>query len=518
MYARTRSLAAASLVVMAGFIASRVLGLVRNIVVAQQFGTGREYEAFVAALIVPDLVFQVMAGGAVGSAFIPVFKSYFAREDGDDEDAWRMTSTLMTIAVLGTGAVAIILAVNARGVTELVVPGWDAESKDLTATLMRTMLISPVIFAISGFATSVLNSFERFALAALAPIMYNASIIASALFLRPLGIEGVAVGVVVGAGLHLLVQVPGLVAQGMRFRPSFSIHHAGVQEVAQLMGPRMIGLGVVQVSALVNVMLASYLVEGSVGYLAVAWLMTMTPLVLAMAVSTAVFPTLAEESARAHTDTVSEVFLLSLRTILFLTVPMAVGLITLGEPLIRLLFERGEFTALSTTMTAYALAFYAVGLAGHATVEIVDRVFYALNDTRTPVLIASVAFVANLGLSLVLMRTPLNYGGLALANSLAALVEGTVLLLVLSRRLRGLDLRSVGRSVVRTVTASALMGVMIATLPQLLQEWFSFAKTVELSLVVAIVVLAGAGVYLALSLAMRSEELRVLLRLARLRG
>jgi putative peptidoglycan lipid II flippase len=516
MYARARSLAAASLVVMAGFVASRVLGLVRNIVIAQQFGTGREYEAFVAALIVPDLVFQVMAGGAVGSAFIPVFKAYFARDD--DEAAWRMTSTLMTIAVIGTGSVALVLAVAAREVTELVVPGWDAESKDLTATLMRTMLISPIVFAVSGFATSVLNSFERFALAALAPIVYNASIIASAIFLRPLGIEGVAIGVVLGAGLHLLVQVPGLIALGMRFRPSVRLDHPGVHEVARLMGPRMVGLGVVHVSALVNVMLASYLIEGSVGYLAIAWLMTMTPLVLAMAVSTAVFPTLAEESARSHTDAVSEVFLLSLRTILFLTVPMAVGLIVLGEPLIRLLFERGEFTALSTTMTAYALTFYAIGLAGHATVEIADRVFYALNDTRTPVLIALGAFVLNFALSLLLMRTPLNYGGLALANSLAALAEATILMLVVSRRLSGLDLRSVGHSLLRTVSASALMGVMIATLPRLLQDWFSLARTIELSLAVMIAVLTGAGIYLLLSHLMRSEELRVLLRLARLRG
>src|SRR5919112_5206588 len=193
MYARARKLATHSLIVMLGFALSRIFGLIRNVVLAQQFGTGREYEAFIAALIVPDLVFQVLAGGAVGSAFIPVFKGYFARDD--EEEAWRFTSKVMSLAVVATAPVVLILAVLARPLAELLVPGWDAADKDLTATLMRTMLISPAIFAVSGFAASVLNSFQRFALAALAPIVYNLTIIASAFLLRPFGIEGVAIGV-----------------------------------------------------------------------------------------------------------------------------------------------------------------------------------------------------------------------------------------------------------------------------------------------------------------------------------
>ncbi len=485
----TRKLALASLVVMAGFIASRVLGLVRSVVVVQHFGTDRDYEAFVAALQVPDLVFQVLAGGAVGSAFIPVFKSYLTRED--DEAAWRLTSTLMTLAVLVVGSASLLLAVFARPLTELVTPGWDADSKELTATLMRTMLISPVLFAVSGFATSVLNSFQRFALAALAPVFYNASIIVSTLVLWPLGIEGVAIGVALGALLHLLVQVPGLAAHGMRFRVALDLRHPGVREVARLMGPRMIGLGVMQLTQLVTVLLATFLVAGSVGYLNVAWLMIMTPLVLAMGVSTAVFPTLAEESARNHDQALRELFVLSFRLILFLTIPMAVGLATLGQPLIGLLFERGEFSAVDTRMTAFALTFYAIGLAGHAIVEIVDRVFYALHDTRTPVLVAVGTFLLYLTLAPMLMRTELNYGGLALANSLAALAEAGALMTLIVRRLPGLPLRAVGLSIARTVAASVMMGLTIATLPQLIQ---------------------------ALAHVLRSEELRVILRLARSRG
>lgn len=516
MYHQARKLAGYSLVVMAGFVVSRLFGLVRNVVVAQQFGTGREYEAFIAALTIPDLVFQILAGGAVGAAFIPVFKGYFANED--ENGAWRLTSMVMSLAMVVTIPTSLVLAFLARPLTELVVPGWDAQSKDLTATLMRIMLISPAIFAVSGFCISVLNSFQRFFLAGLAPVMYSATIIASALLFRPLGIEAVAIGAVVGSALHLLIQVPGLISIGMRYRFRVSLSDRGVREVLRLMGPRMIGLGVTQVNQLVNVILASFLLVGSIGYLNVAWLMLMTPLVLAMAISTAVFPTMAEESARHHSEAVGEVFVLSLRTILFLTIPLAVGLMALGEPLIRLLFEHGAFTAENAHLTQFALMFYAIGLAGHATVEIVDRVYYALHDTWTPVKASSLAFVINLVFGIALMNTPLNYGGLALASSLAALAEATLLMVMVRRRIPGLDLGPVVRSLGRTIVASVLMGVTVATLPYLLQDRLALPTTLELSLIVGLVILAGGMVYFAFAFLLKSEELRVLLRLARARS
>ena len=516
MYQGARKLAAASLTVMSLFVLSRVLGLVRNVVVAQQFGTGREYEAFIAALTIPDLVFQILAGGAVGSAFIPVFMGYFARDDSDG--AWWLTSQVMTLALIITLPIIMVLAVFSRPLAEIVVPGWDAPSKDLTAVLMRIMLVTPAIFAVSGFATSVLNSFQRFALAGLAPLVYNLSIILSAVMFKSLGIEGVAIGVAVGSLLHLLIQVPGLIAVGMRFRVGIDLHHAGVREVIRLMGPRMIGLGVTQINQLVNVILASFLLVGSLGYLNVAWLMLMTPLVLAMAVSTAVFPTLAEESASNHPEAVREVFTLSLRQILFLTIPMGVGLMMLGGPLIRLLFEHGAFTAESTRLTYFALTFYAVGLAGHATVEIVDRVYYALHDTWTPVKAASLAFGINVVLGLTLMWTPLNFGGLALANSLAALSEATLLMFIIRRRIPGLTLAPIVQSLARTVVASLLMGLTIAMLPRLLQDHLAMRTSVELPIVVGVVVVAGGMVYFAFSFLLQSEELRMLLRLARARS
>lgn len=506
-------LALASLVVMAGFLVSRLLGLVRNMVILNQFGTGREFEAYVAAVTVPDIIFQVLAGGAVGSAFIPVFKTYMAR-DGV-EDGWRLARTAMTVAVAITIPVALVMGAVARPLTDIIVPGFDAELKQETATLMRIMLVSPVLFAVSGFATSVLNSFQRFALTALAPVAYNLSIIAGAVLLRPFGIEGVAMGVAVGALLHLLVQVPGLRAQGMLLRPALQLSHPGLREVARLMAPRMLGLGVVQINLLVNVILASLLVSGSIGYLNVAWTLIMSPLVLAMAVSTAVFPTLAEESALEHRDSVRSVFLLALRMILFLTIPASVGLTVLAEPVIRLFFERGEFTSLSTTMTAGALTFYAIGLAGHASVEIVDRVFYAVHDTRTPVTVAVGAFLLNIVLSLVLMNTELNYRGLALAHSLAALTEAVILLWLLGRRVGGLPLSTLWGGVGRIAVASAAMALTISVLPLWLGSVIPPASNAAQAFSLLILAALGALVYFGVSALLKSDDLASLARLMR---
>ncbi len=441
--ARLRGVLGAALIVMGGFVASKLLGFVRNVVISYQYGASREYETFIAAISLPDMLFQVLAGGAVGAAFIPVFTGYLA--EGSTARAWRLTSALITWAIVGIGSIAVVFGIAAPAIMTVLVPGWSPEDQRRAGDLARIMIASPVIFAVSALVTSVLNGVKRFALAALAPLMYNLSLICGALFLRHYGAEGLAIAAVVGALLHLLVQVPGLIAVGMRYSPTLGLDLAGTREVGRLMGPRMVGLGVNQANQLINVTLASFLVAGSIAYLNYAWLILMVPLgVFGMAISTAVFPTLAEQVERqkhsragagaAERDEEADTFLFVLRLILYLTVPAAVTLIVLGRPLMGVVLERGAFDATAATATAVALMWYALGLPGHGVIEIVDRVFYAERDTATPVKVAAGAVVLNIGLCLVLMRTPLSYGGLALANSAAALIEGTALALILHHR------------------------------------------------------------------------------------
>jgi putative peptidoglycan lipid II flippase len=524
VYTHLRALAQASLVVLIGFVASRILGLVRNAVLLSYYGnigdpSGQGHlDAFLSAIAIPDLVFQVLAGGAVGSAFIPVFKSYLSR--GEDDQAWRMVNTVLAVAAVAIGMTALALMFFSRPLMELVVPGRDAAFKDMAAEMTRIMLISPVIFALSGFVTSVLQSYNRFGWAALAPVSYNLGIIIGAVVLAPsLGIFGAAYGVVFGAVLHLLVQLPIARHHGLRWAAGMDVNHPAVREVARLFAPRMLGLAVVQLNQLVNVVLASFLMVGSLTALNVSWMVLMAPLALAMAVGTALFPTLAEAGADNRRDEVRELFSLALRLILFLTVPISLGLIVLAAPIVQVLFERGAFTAESTKMTAVALSFYAIGLAGHATVEIADRVFYALHDTATPVRVALGTVSANIVLSLVLMQTGLSYGGLALANSLAALAEAAILAWLLSSRLSPREARSgigrLSRSLAGFLAAALPMGAVTYLALHLLAAALDTSSPAWQLVLVGSVGLLGALVYLALSAALRSEELFTLWRLVR---
>jgi putative peptidoglycan lipid II flippase len=510
-----RRLAQAALVVLTGFLASRILGVVRSMVIAAHFGTGVEANAYVAAITVPDTVFQVLVGGAVGSAFIPIFQRYLARDQ--QGEAWRLTSSVINLGVLVAGGTSLVLAIFARPLMDVLVPGRDDAFRDLAASLSRILLVTPAIFAASTFCASVLNAYHRFAVAALAPLMYNLAIIGGAFFLTgSLGIYGLAIGAAVGALLHLLIQLPALARLGMHWRPVVELSHSGVREVARLFAPRVLGLGVVQLNKVLSgVLFASFLVAGSMAYLDYAWLMIMTPLALAMAVGTAVFPTLSQATALERPAQLLQVFQVSLRMILFLTIPASIGLMVLGEPVIRLFFERNQFTPESTSATAYALVFFAIGLAGHATVEIVDRVFYALHDTRSPVLVAVSAIGLNVVLSLVLMQTPLNYGGLALANSIAALAEAAILIRLVSLRLKEVRVESLITSSVRILAASLVMGLPVAWLAATVDPLVRSYGTLGQAALLAVCVPFGAAFYALISLLFRSDELQALWRLLR---
>ncbi len=513
---RMRKLAQGALVVMTGFLLSRLLGAVRNIVIAAHFGAGPEYGAYVAAIALPDLVFQVLVGGAVGSAFIPVFKRYHTV--GRDDEAWYLTSSVINVFALVAVATSAVLAIFARPIMDLWLPGAvDPGFRDLVASLTRILLISPAVFAVSTFCSSVLNSYNRFAIAAMAPLMYNLAIIGAAWgFSGQLGIYSLALGAVVGALLHLLVQLPFCLRLGMRWRPIVDLGHAGVREVVRLFAPRVLGLGVVQLNQVLSaIVLASFLGAVSIGYLNYAWQLIMLPLALAMAVGTAVFPTLSEESALNNRKGFDQVFLLSMRMILFLTIPASIGLIVLGKPLIRVLFQHGAFDSSSTDGTAEAMVFYALGLAGHATVEIVDRVFYARHDTRTPVLAAVLAVGVNITASLLLMQTGLSFRGLALANSVAALVEASVLLRFTSLRMPGLTISRLTAPALRILAASLVMGLPVAWLAGELDPLLSGYGTPGEALVLAVCVSTGALLYAVVSLAFRSDEIHALLRLVR---
>jgi putative peptidoglycan lipid II flippase len=459
---------------MAAFAVSRVLGLVRQIVIAGQFGVGSEMDAYQAAFRLPDILFQLVAGGALGSAFIPTFTGYLARNNRSA--AWRLASNVINLLlVILTGIAALAALIAPWLVDWIIAPGFDAETAALTTQLMRVMLISSIIFGVSGVIMGSLNAHQHFLLPAIAPVLYNLAIIAGALFLAPsIGVMGLAIGVVVGAVSHLLIQTPALMQFGAQYTPRMDIRDPGVRQVGRLMGPRVLGLAVVQVNFLVNTNLASRLGEGAVSALNFAWLLMLLPQgVFAQAVATAAFPTFAEQVARNDHPAMRSALAATLRAIFAISLPAAVGLIVLRGPLVALLFERGAFGETSTNLVAWALLFYALGLVAHAGLEIVARAFYALHDTKTPLLVGGAAMALNVGLSLALPPIFeafewLAHGGLALANSLATTLELLGLLWLIRARLGGLEGRQSFPNLLRTTVAAALMAAVLIMLQSLL--------------------------------------------------
>jgi len=471
-----RQIARAASIVMVAFALSRVLGLVRQMVIAGQFGTGVEMDAYQAAFRLPDLLFQLMAGGALGSAFIPTFTGYLTR--GDRAGAWRLVSAIINLVLVILTLTAVVGALVAPWLVDwIIAPGFDAPTAALTVRLMRVMLISSVIFGVSGVLMGALNAHQHFLLPAVAPMLYNLSIIGGTLFLAPsMGVMGLAVGVVVGSALHLLVQVPGLIHFDVRYAPVLTVQDPGVREVARLMGPRVLGLAVVQLNFLVNTNLASRLGEGAVSAINFAWLLMLLPQgVFAQAVATAAFPTFAEQVARGERAAMRSALAATLRAIFALSLPAAVGLAVLRGPLIAMLFERGAFGETATDLVAWALLFYALGLVAHAGLEIVARAFYALHDTKTPLLVGGGAMLLNVGLSLALppLFESLGWlplGGLALANSLATTLELLGLLWIIRGRLQGLEGQRSRLTILRSTAAAALMGLALVALLWALPE------------------------------------------------
>ena len=484
-----------ALIVLVGFLASGLLGFLREAVLARQFGTAVARDSFVAAQQIPELVFVLVAGGALGSSFIPIYAKV---RESDPEQAWQLASAVMTLAAAAAAALGLLIALFApQLVSGILSPGRSDLEQQLTVDMIRLMMLTPFIFSISGLVMGILQSHAAFWLPALAISMNHIGIIIGALFIAPalpahpnvgqvgqLNVVGLAYGAVLSALLHLLVQLPGLLRLRARLRPLISIRVPGVLTVLRLMGPRVIGLAVVQVNMIVNISLASNMVEGSVAALKIAFTMMFFALgIIGQSVGSAVFPTLAALWAEGDVDGFKDRLSMAMRNVLYLSFPATAFLIIMGESVFNL-FESGEWTRASTRAAAWALAFYASGIAGFTLLEVLSRAFYALEDTATPVIIGSIAMVSNIILNLILIQyigDPQSlargaFAGLALANALTTLVEALVLWVLMRRRIGargsvaglhdGLILRSAAGSLLATLAMALGLWILTALAPQ----------------------------------------------------
>lgn len=460
----TGQLARSASVIGAATMTSRLLGLVRDQVLAYLFGAGNAMDAFYIGFRIPNLMRDLFAEGAMSAAFVPTFTRRLTAEGR--ARAWQLGNQLINALLVATGLFVLIGIIFAAPLVTLFAGQFsDIPGKlELTTTLTRIMLPFLSLVAIAAAFMGMLNSLQQFFTPALSPAMFNLAMIAGGFALVPampsLGlppITGMAIAALVGGLGQVLLQWPALHRAGYRYRPMLNPRDPGLREILRLMGPGTLGLAAVQINLLVNTILTTGEGTGAVSWLSYAFRLMYLPIGLfGVSIATAALPTLSRQAARQEPETMRRTISSGLRLMLMLNVPATFGLVALASPIVGLIFERGSFTAADTAATAAALTCYAPGLLGYSAVKIAVPSFFALRDSRTPALISVGSVGLNVALNLLLIQL-MGYRGLALGTAIAALVNAATLLFFLQRRLDGLDGGRITMAFAKISAASALM-------------------------------------------------------------
>lgn len=452
---------------------SNILGLIREGLIGGRFDRGIT-DIFYASFKLPDLIFNLLVLGAVSSAFIPVFIGYVSEKK--KEEANKVASNFMNFLLLGTIIFGVIIFIAAPKLVPLLLPGFftdgfkaDFNVYQTTVLATRIMILSPIFFAISSVFGGVLNSYKRFTTYALAPIVYNLSIIFGIIFLSGKTnppVYGLLYGVIIGAILHAAIQLPEVLVTGFRWRPILKLREYELPKIIKLMVPRTIAIGVNQINLLVDMVIASFFVGGITHLTFANDIQTLPTVVFAISIATAVFPSLAELATGNKSDFL-KVFSESARKILYFMIPSTVGIIVLRAQIVRLAFGifGKHFTWVDTQIVTLTLAFFAVGLVAQGLVPLFIRAFYALKDTKTPLLVGIVVMLVNVILSVTLPFIgvfELGVAGVALAFSVACYVNAGMLLYYLHKKVGALDRdNKIFASTARLVFSAVLMGFAV---------------------------------------------------------
>jgi len=438
----SRALARAGLIMSAAFLVSRILGWIRIVVIVHAFPAGPELDAFFAAFRLPDLVFQLVAAGALSSAVIPVVSALFATDD--NARAWRVVSTIANLMLLALLVLAVVVLIAAPPIIRAITPGFTEAEWSRTVDLTRIMILSPIFLALGSLVTSVLNARGRFAASAIAPIVYNLAIIGAAVLLAPtMGVTGVAVGVVAGSIGHFVIQLAPLRALGFRYDRQIDLADPDSRQALKLMAPRALGLGAGQITFVVVTAIASTLGDSAITSFFVAFTLLQIPIgIIGVPLGVVVLPSLSREAALGRIDEFAALVSRAIRLLLFVMLPITGIAIVLRHEIVDLLFESRRFGEAASDLTAATLFTFLIGLAAHALIAVLARAFYARQDTKTPVAAAILAVVVNSTLAGVLAG-PLGLPGLGLAIAIAAWLETIVLFVLLRRSLPELAFRPI---------------------------------------------------------------------------
>lgn len=512
-------------------VASRLLGLLRDRLLSTHFGAGQEFSAYLTAFTIPDVVFNLVFIGALSSAFIPIFTGYLEREQ--KQKAWEFTSALLSFLLVLTVVLGIVLYFILPFLTEhLLAVSMDAAGKELVVNISRLLLLGPLFFGLSNIATGVLNSYKKFIVAALPPLLYNLGIILGVIFLSPrLGIYGVAVGVLLGAALHFIIQLPSVIKLGYRFKLTLrGWKDKGVKKVFKLMGPRLVGLAAQQINILIGTIIANTVTVSALAIYRLADnVQSVVYSTIGISLSTAAFPFLtslyAQDKANEYIDTFSK----TLRKIIFLVIPLSALIIVLRAQIVRVLFGAGRFDWEDTTLTASVLGYFAIGILARSLIPLLSKSFYACHNTRIPV----VATIIGVGFNVVgcwFLSQRFGVAGLAMSDTFSAFLTGTIMLAMLHARYKSLQDRQTILTVAKIVFATAIMilvvqgltfthnGISFAIIPgikTLLAGVVDMQRFWGVALQAGITAVVGLAVYLLITRLIRLEEAKMLLRAVR---
>ncbi|MBF0380370.1 MAG: murein biosynthesis integral membrane protein MurJ [Magnetococcales bacterium] len=495
---------------------SRILGFVRDVVIARIFGAGMGADAFFVALKLPNFLRRLFAEGAFSTAFVPVFSDYL--KEGDDDatkEAVKAVFTSLTtvlVVVVGIGQIAMPLIIW------IIAPGFTDDPEKYQLTVDMTRITFPYIFFISlvALAGGILNSYHRFALPAFTPLLLNITMIIGALYIAPLmerPIIGLAIGVLLGGVAQLAIQLPALKKIGVSFSFRWNWQHPAIKRILLLMGPSLLGVSVAQINLLFDIFLASWLREGSISYLYYADRLVEFPLgLIGIAMGTAILPALSAKASSGDSEGLRADLDFGLRLVLIINIPATVGLLVLREPILSLLFERGAFDQEATLLTAQALFAYGLGLAAFSAVKVLAPAYYAMKDTKTPVRIAIICMVSNMVLNIILMF-PLQHAGLALATTIAAFLNAILLL-------RGLEKKvgyRPGKQFIKTMFKTLLASGVLCGYLYLAKTayWHSPSQTLEKTMILLPIIAVGIVLYVLVGRLMRIEEIQSLSTLLR---
>ncbi len=458
---KTKSITGAAIILGAASFFSRLIGVVRDRIFAHQFGAGDVLDAYYAAFRIPDLVYNLLIVGALSAGFIPIFMDLLVK---NKEEAWKVTNSVLNILAISALFFCGILFIFTPQLMELIVPGFSGKKMDMAILLTRIMFLSPIILGVSSVVSGVLQSFKSFFVYSLTPIMYNIGIIIGAIFLVPVfGVAGLAYGVVIGAIMHLIIQLPTLIDHGFKYRPLFDYKNTFVQKIGKLMIPRTLGMATSQINLLAITVMASTIGAGSIAVFNFANNLQYLPIgIIGISFAVAAFPTLSQFVSQDETSKMVEHLSKTVRQILFFIIPFTVAFILLRAQIVRVVLGSGQFDWTATILTADALALFSISLFAQCLIPLLARGFYAIKDTWTPFLIGLVGALLNILLAIYLKQF-MGVLGLALAFSIAMIAQMALLWISLHHRVGSLQ----ESKVIFSLYKISLAGIVMATVIQI---------------------------------------------------